>query len=119
MPDLYSLFSPQILPKQLRGWEILKVSKKRAHLDSAAEVCTGEAEPPMAQQVFFCRHPWKRVPGLKVSLPPHQPFCEGRTAHKAAGGWRPGVWGGPSLTTTPCLITSLPWPCVHPAFSGK
>lgn len=77
-----------------------------------------EAETPMAQQVF-CTHTWKCVPGLKVNVPPHQPFCVVHTTHKAAGGWRPGVQGSPSLTTTPCLITSLPWPCVHPALSSK
>uniref|UniRef100_A0AAV2LZZ9 Uncharacterized protein n=1 Tax=Knipowitschia caucasica TaxID=637954 RepID=A0AAV2LZZ9_KNICA len=36
--------------------------------------------------ILAARHPWKLVPSLKVSLPPHQPFCGGHVAHKAAGG---------------------------------
>lgn len=69
----------------------------------------GECKTAVAQRgaSFFCIHPWQHVPGLKVSPSPHQSLCGGHTMHEAAGGCRPVVWGGPSLTTASCLISSL------------
>lgn len=125
--DAWFVFTPQSVnsPEAALGLGDFESLGEACTLHIAEKECMGCVQGSSTSNgsagffFFLYTLTWKWVPGLKVSLPPHQPLCAGRATHKAAGGWRPGVQGGPSLTTTPCLITSLPWPCVHPALSSK
>lgn len=101
----------------VRFWKFIRV-----HI--AAKQCRGRGTERLHLQwlsSFFSLHRNLEVCARTEGQPASSSalLCGSHNAHSS---WRLEgleVQGGPSLSTSPCLITFLPWPRVHPALFSK